>query len=127
MISLKKFDKVFFNSLIDKEKILLGENFFTVFENKTKVGIVGVVEPNFLQIIIKKEFRSKGLFEIIVNLIMEKMNLNCLSATIDKDNIASLKACKKAGFKVLSKAKLDLLRKKGFLKENQVRMIKNKL
>lgn len=127
MLSLADFDKDFFESLEDKEKIFLkGEQFHTLIFNDEKIGIIGIVPPNFVQLIIKSNFRGKGFYNSAMDLIMDYYKFDSLQGTIDLENFAALKAAKKYGFVILPDEKMDNLRQKGFLQENQIRFVKLK-
>jgi len=130
-MKLAKFDKKFYNNLEDKEKILINKGiFYTINLGNKKVGIVGFIpskfsdKQGFIQIIIKQEFRGKGLLEQAEDLLAKKHELEYLFATIKKDNIASIKSHKKAGFKKINIFKRLFLIKKGLLQTNEVRLYK---
>lgn len=132
VIKLKQFDRNFYESLPEKEKIYFikeGKYYTIVFKNK-KIGIVGFTpvknskKEGFIQIILLKEFRGKGLVENAETNLVRKCKLNKLYATIEMDNLASVKAHKKIGFKLLSRKKLNWLRKKGFLGKREYRLVK---
>jgi RimJ/RimL family protein N-acetyltransferase len=126
MLELKPFDKEFFNSLEDKDKIILDnlEFFHTIYFNEKKAGIVGIIKPNFVQIILKEEFRGKNLLSSVYDLLTQIYNLDELQATIDLDNIASIKAHRKVGFVEFKKDKIIQLRELKLLKPNQTRFTK---
>jgi len=133
MIQLKDFDLNYFNSLEDKDKILPpseGIIYHTIYSEGWRVGIVGYskmkfgTDGGFIQILIDKPYRGKGLVKEAEDKLARKYKLNVLYATIEKDNIASIKVHEKIGFQILSDEKLNELRKQGFLKENEVRYVK---
>lgn len=132
MIKLEKFDKEFYDSLPEKEKIyFIGEGkYYTLVSKRKKIGIIGFTpvkntkEEGFIQIVLLKEFRGNGLVEEAETKLAKKCKLKKLYATIEKDNLASTKAHKKIGFKLLPKERLKELRKKGFLGEKENRLSK---
>lgn len=78
----------------------------------------------FVQVVLAIEFRGRGLAGTAEDLLAKKHKLPTLTATIEKSNIASLKSHLNAGFKELDQEKLNSMREKGFLKENQTRLVK---
>lgn len=78
-----------------------------------------------VQVVISPEFRGQGLLQKAYDLLAKRYNLKILQATIKKTNIASLKAHQKAGFEMLSEEEMIILREKGLLKEDRIRMMKN--
>lgn len=145
-IELKKFDKKFYESLFQKEKIAVKENgkYHTVIFNKEKAGIVGFLasmknkNEGFVQIILDRKFRGKSMLADAVashrgksmlaraeEMLAKKYSLKKLYATIEKTNLASIKSHKKAGFKMIDKERLKKLREMGLLKEEGIRMEKN--
>lgn len=126
MLELRLFDKDFFNSLEDKEKIMLSDTnyFHTIYQDNQKVGIIGIIKYNFIQIVLKKEFRGKNLLGPLYDLIVQKYNLDKLQASIDLLNIISIKAHKKIGFTEINKEELIRLKNLKLLKPNQTRLTK---
>jgi hypothetical protein len=103
-ISLGKFDKIFFYSipLSDREKIIYDPErvFYTILVDGIEAGVIGILlySDKFLQILITKEFRGKGIFKKSIELLMKKHKIKRLNSTVKKDNIQSIKAHKKSGF-----------------------------
>lgn len=131
-IKLNKFDKDYFKTLNGHEEILLVENgiYYTILCNNKKAGVVGYVptkfskDSGFVQIVIDSDFRGQGLVRAAENLLVQKHNLKTLYATIKKENIASIRAHQKIGFKIIDNKNLKELRKKGLLKKNEIRLKK---
>jgi RimJ/RimL family protein N-acetyltransferase len=101
--------------------------YYTIMYNRNKAGIVGIILENnlrFFQIALHPKYRGKGLLKITVELITQKHNLDIIFSTIESNNIASIKAHKKAGFKLLPKKRIEQLIKLNKLEEGQIRMYK---
>ncbi|MFC1700936.1 GNAT family N-acetyltransferase [Patescibacteria group bacterium] len=133
-MKLGEFDKQYYKSLEGHEKIVPPDKdviYHTIIVDNQKVGIVGYIpvkfskNAGFIQILIALEFRGKGLVKRAEDLLAKKYNLKELYATIEKENIASIRAHNKIGFKMLPKKQLESLREKGFLKDNEIRLEKN--
>lgn len=132
-MQLAPFDQQYFNSLDGKENVIFQDNgiYHIVMLNDKRVGFVGFVpldspkKAGRVQIVISPEFRGQGLLQKAYDLLAQKYGLKILQATIKKTNIASLKAHQKAGFEMLPDKEMDILRKKGLLKEDRIRMVKN--
>ncbi len=131
-IKLDEFNKEYFETLYGHKEILISEegHYHIILCDNKKAGVVGFVpakspEPSgFVQIVIAPEFRGKGIVKVAEDLLAQKYNLKIMYATIKKGNIASIRAHQKIGFHMLNDEKLSKLRKKGFLKENEIRMEK---
>lgn len=131
-IKLDKFDKEYFENLDGREEIFVTNKgiYYTILYNKQKAGIIGYVpakfpkDSGFVQIVIDTHFRGRGLVKIAENLLAQKHNFKILYATIKKKNIASIRAHQKIGFKMINNKKLNELREKGHLKENEIRLEK---
>jgi RimJ/RimL family protein N-acetyltransferase len=133
MIELKPFDKEFYESLPEKEKIEIKENgkYHLILSAEGKAGIVGFIplrtsdEEGFIQIILLEKFRGKNILKDAEGQLVRKYKLKRLYATVDDDNLASIKSHEKIGFEKLPNEKLEELRNKNFLKENQIRLVKD--
>lgn len=131
-IELDEFDKNYFETLDGHKQISLVENgiYYTILCDNQKAGIVGYIpvrfskNSGFVQIVIDTYFRSQGLVKIAEDLLAQKHNLKILYATIKKENVASIRAHQKIGFKIIDDKKLSELRKKSFLKEDEIRLEK---
>lgn len=131
-LKLGEFDEKYFKALDGHEKILLAEKgiYHTILFDDEKIGIVGYIpakfpdNSGFVQIIITPNHRGEGTVEIAENLLVQKYNLKILYATIEKTNMASIRAHQKIGFTAMSDKKLTDLKEKGLLKENEVRLEK---
>lgn len=131
-MELRNFDQKFYKSIDGYDKILVKKQgiYHTVIADGKKVGIVGYIpteiskHAGFVQIAIASEFRGKGLAQQAEDLLARKYNLKELYATIKKTNIASIRAHQKAGFRILNNKDLNNLRKRGVLKNNEIRLAK---
>lgn len=131
-IKLAKFDKNYYDNIEGRDKILItGKGiYYTLLCNDKKVGIIGYIpaafpeRSGFLQIVISPSFRGRGIVEIAEDLLAKKHNLQILYATIEKDNIASIRAHQKIGFVMIDGKKLKNLKKNKFLKDDKIRLEK---
>lgn len=132
IMELQDFDQKFYKSIDGHDKILVKKQgiYHTVIVVGRKAGIVGYIptkipkHAGFVQIAIASGFRGKGLVQQAEDLLARKYNLKELYATIKKTNIASIRAHQKAGFKILDDKDLNNLRKRGVLKNNEIRLVK---
>ena len=133
MIKLNTFDKEFYESLPEKEKIGMNEKgkFCTIIYKNQRAGVVGFIplktskKEGFIQIILLKKFRGKGIVKEAEEMLAKKYKLKKLYATIDDDNIISKMAHEKIGYEKLPNGRLNELKQRGFLKEYQSRFFKN--
>lgn len=131
-IKLEKFDKEYFENLEGHEKVLFSKDglYHNILYKNKKAGVVGFIpaknskNSGFIQIVIDPKFRGKGIIKVAENLLAQKYNLKILYATIDKNNVASIRAHQKIGFKMVSNKRLDELREGGLLKEKEIRLKK---
>jgi RimJ/RimL family protein N-acetyltransferase len=133
-INLIPLDQTFLKTIPDNKQILIKKEgvYHTILVNGEKAGIVGFIPTQnsrgeklyFIQIALLENFRGKGLTKIAEDLIASKYTLPKLYATIEIDNLASLKTHLKAGFEELDKQSLAVLRQNRFLKVNQTRLFK---
>lgn len=131
-ITLADFDDSFYKTIPGHEEARVEKSgvYYTILVDGVKAGIVGYLpgastkEVYFVQIAIAPEFRGTGLVGIAEDLLASKHELPALTATVDKSNVASLKAHLKAGFQEIDSAKLASMREQGFLKEGQTRLVK---
>ena len=128
---LADFDEKYFHSIAqdgENEWIAIGmencknQRYYTVLgENNIKLGIVGVYDTdddqNITHILIDPELRGKGLLQKFYAQLMREEKLPFLTATINIDNLASVKSQEKAGFeKVSDKAYEDEYHKYKYIK-----------
>lgn len=136
-ISLGEFSQSFFDSVDDNHYIkgpTVGDEqyFHTILLDGLPVGVVGYLPPQnvslgdtgFVQILIKPEYRGRGLMGEAYELLAARHGLKTLYATIYKDNLTSIRAHQKIGFRLMSEDKMVFLRKKGLLDEDDVRLEK---
>ena len=128
---LDSVDINFLKSIKDYKEMYFNPNkynkYHTIIYDNQKAGIVGVIlenNLNFFQIAIHQKFRGKGLLNISSDLIAQKYNLKILNSTIEHDNISSIKAHKKAGFKMIPELRIKMLIKLKKLEDGQIRMVK---
>ena len=103
--------------------------FHIIINNNKKVGVVGFIpgkikDTGFIQIVLDPKYRGKGFVQKAEDLVAKKYYLKALYATIKKENVISIKAHEKAGFEMFAKEIIEGYRAKGFLKKNEIRMIK---
>ncbi len=117
MIKLDKFNKDYFKNLDEHEEILFVKNgvYYTILVNNEKVGIVGYVpaytpDSGFLQIVISRNHRGKGIAGYAINMLIKKHYLKTSYAVIKSDNLSSINAFRKIGFK---------------LKDDEIRLVRN--
>lgn len=115
-VGLIEFDEEYFHSISAGDKydwIAFGmencknQRYYTVVgRDNVKLGIVGIYDTdddqNIAHIIIDSKFRGKNLLLKFYNALLERENLSFLTATINIDNIASVRSHEKAGFKKIS-------------------------
>lgn len=136
-ISLGEFSQPFFDSVDDNQYIqgpTIGDeqNFHTILSDGLPIGIVGFLPPKnialadtgFVQILLKPEYRGRGLLGEAYELLASRHNLKTLYATIYKDNQTSIRAHQKIGFRLLPKEKMDYLRERGLLDKDDLRLEK---
>lgn len=70
------------------------------------IGVVGIIKNCFLQIIIFEDSRGQGYLKKIIDKVIRYWRLDKLYATINKDNIQSIKAFKKLGYKEVKEGKI---------------------
>ncbi len=130
---LTQFNEKYFKSLEGHKKILSPNHrtiYYTIIFRGIKVGIVGYFIPyfpkksGFIQILIDPMYRGKGLAKQAINELIKKGWLEVLFSTIENSDVSSLKCFLKFGFKFISEKRMIELRKKSFLKENELRLIK---
>jgi len=131
-VKLSAFDKEYLDTIEGQDKIVFVESgtYYNILCDGKNAGVVGYVpakfpdNAGFVQIVIDLHYRGKGIVAIAEGLISKKHNLKILYATINKSNVASLKAHTKSGFKTIDENKLIELREKKFLKEDEIRLEK---
>ena len=129
-IELEKFDRDFFNNLEGNKEVLLAGNgvYHVILCDNERAGVVGYIpakfseNSGFVQIVLSPDFRGKGIVEVAEELLVQRHSLRVLFGTVKMDNIASIRAHQKIGFEVVDDAKLSELRKRGLLKENEIRL-----
>ena len=132
-IELTDFDAEFFDSLDDKDNIRVDKRgvYHTILVDGKKAGIVGFIPvvsddgAGFVQIVLAKNYRGMELLAKAEDLVARVYQLKTLYATVEEGNIVSIKSHIKAGFEILEEERIETLRKKGFLKENEIRLVKN--
>ncbi len=129
-IELADFDNGFLKKINGCDNILVSDNgiYYTILFEGKKAGIIGYIpgrdskKSGFVQVIIKPDLRGRGIAGAAEKILAQKHNLKILYATIAKNNISSIRAHQKIGFKILNEKKINELRKKGFLKNEEIRM-----
>jgi len=130
---LGQFNQKYFESLEGHEKVLPPNYrtiYYTILVRGIKVGVVGYFIPlfpkksGFVQTLIELRFRGKGFAIQAKRELIKKDKLEILFSTIEKSNLSALRNALKSGFKFVSEKRMDDLRRKGFLKENELRLIK---
>jgi len=133
MLILNDFDEKFYKSIEGYRKTISpsrGVMYHTIVVDNEKVGVVGYFpvkknkQAGFVQIALLLKFRGKGFVKKAEELLVKKYDIKLLWATVDKDNIASIKAHLKIGFRQLSDKEIQRLIKDGFLKRDQIRLVK---
>ena len=113
---------------------------YIILLNNTPIGFINIdisrceKYNNFVDIWIRPEYRGKGLgylsmydFErkILPKLFEKyKVKKKCLAATIEKQNISSIKLFLKLGFKLITGSRRNKLINYGTLKNDEQRLIK---
>ncbi len=129
-MKLTAFDCSFLKTIEGNDKIFLSKNgrYHCLELDNKKVGVVGYIPldkvSGFVQIAIVSEFRGRGLVKKAYDLLVVKYRLKRLLATIEIDNLASIKSHLKSGFVMLGDREIERLRKGGVLDSNKIRMIK---
>lgn len=130
-IRFSKFDNKFLESIKDYKKIHLNSNegtYYTIMFNGHKAGVIGfkIKEKGkyFLKIGIHQDFRGQGIFEKALKLLVKKHRIKKIYSTAAMANIASVKAHKKIGFKLIPKNQEKLLKEKGLLLKRNIRFVK---
>lgn len=132
-VKLLDFDSEYYRNLEDRDAIIPPSNntvYHIIEVNGFRAGIVGYIplkkdiSIGFIQIILKPEYRGKGILSIAEELLVKKYNITKLYATIKERNIASIEAHKKVGFIQEDKNVIEELRKLGYLHRDQVRLFK---
>lgn len=131
-IKLLPFDKEFFESIEDQNLMAYQDDgkYHTILVNGEKAGIVGFLpsrrseEEGFVQIVLIKSFRGRGLVKTAEDLLARQYGFKRLYATIVKDNLPSISSHLKCGFQMVNEAEMEKLKKGGFLEENEIRLVK---
>ncbi|MCX6712484.1 MAG: GNAT family N-acetyltransferase [Candidatus Vogelbacteria bacterium] len=136
-ISFADFNQEFFDSLDDNRYVqgpAVGEEqyFHTVMVDGVSAGIVGYLPPKnvslsdtgFVQVLLKSEYRGRGLMGKAYELLAERHELKTLYATIKKSNLHSIRAHQKVGFELLPEDKMENLRNRKLLTDYEIRLEK---
>jgi RimJ/RimL family protein N-acetyltransferase len=144
-VALEPFDKKFYLRQVPKEdqdmtslgspECIKYDIIIDIGEDQFVMAIAGFVgylpakkdpQIGFIQIFIFPKFRGQGILKMAEDLIAKEHNLKSLWATIDLDNVASIKSHLKAGFKYFSKAQIKKWNDLGLLRaDKQTRLYKN--
>ncbi len=96
-----KFEEIKNLDIEDIDKIVVEEGRWAIIIIKEcckNIGLVGIIKDKFFQIIIKEEFRGRDYLRKIIDLIITEWNLNELYATIDRNNLRSMRAFAKLDY-----------------------------
>jgi len=132
-ISLGDFEPGYFEDLPGSSEVISPGGsvvYHNLLLNGNKVGVVGYMptvfppDSGFVQIVIHPDYRGRGFVECAYKLLSEHYNLKNLFATIDRKNIRSIRAHQKIGFELLTQGEMAELKRKGLLKEGEIRLKK---
>lgn len=112
--TMEKEEKWFENYQRDENKV-----FFTIIFNNKPIGFMGLTkdsknngEASLFIMIGEDDFRGKGFgnksLTYLVNYAFQNLNLNRLTAGINKKNIASIQLGKALGFEIISENEEEL-------------------
>ena len=132
LVKLGEFNEKYWDSLPEDKKEIYYEpekgKYHTLLIDKKIAGVAGIFisdkckENGFFQIYIDRKFRGKGLLKKAADLICQKYNLKELIASIKKSNKASTSSHLKYGFKKIDEKKQQILRDRGLLKKDEIRL-----
>ena len=130
-ISFISFDGEFLKAIKDYKKVHLDQDegvYYTIMSDGLKAGVIGfkIKESgkNFLKIGIHQDFRGQGVFEKSLKLLAKKHKIKKIYSTVAEANIASVRAHKKIGFKLIPRSQEKILKEKGLLLKRNVRFVK---